>query len=105
MAEVPVEQYPISNHKTAWLREMLISFVLNAYSLSFPNFLPASVGTYYQVSPSYYSLKLYASDFILKQNRNVRVLLMNQMWAFLCLEKICDAVAKKWMMNEANMGA
>lgn len=45
------------------------------------------------------------SDFILKQNRNVRVLLMNQMWAFLCLEKICDAVAKKWMMNEANMGA
>lgn len=44
-------------------------------------------------------------DFVLKQNRNIRVLLMNQMWAFLCFEKICDVVAKKWMMNKANMGA
>ena len=45
------------------------------------------------------------SDFILKQNRNIRVLLMNQMWVFLCFEKICNAVAKKWVMNKAKVGA
>ena len=40
---------------------MLISFVLDAYILSFCKFLLVSVGIIYQFSSSYYSLKLYAS--------------------------------------------
>ena len=52
MAEVQVGQHPISNHKIAWSRWMLISLILDAYILSFSKFSLVSVGIIYQFSSS-----------------------------------------------------